>query len=271
MSAADFTGSPEQLASLAIYLRFLATGEVSCEEDGRHFRPNHHAGAALAIEDRLEAVTAPEDRWILRKIRPWLPSYSKDFQRSEPLTRIRDIAHRNDIPKELKRDIKHRLQNKLHRCAGPEDFKTSSEILEQITAPGADYSLAFVEQFRIFHQELSEFFNASALDQRLEGLLPVLPTAQAAQIEAFLQFKAESGHLDAELLELLKQLTALREELALLLPEAGRELGQQLRLADIGLEDYAFALLSEAANRFDARDWNSLLTVLDHRRCQCQT
>lgn len=26
-----------------------------------------------------------------------------------PMTRIRDIAHRNDIPKDLKNDIKHRL------------------------------------------------------------------------------------------------------------------------------------------------------------------
>jgi len=26
-----------------------------------------------------------------------------------PMTRIRDIAHRNDIPKDLKEQIKHRL------------------------------------------------------------------------------------------------------------------------------------------------------------------
>jgi hypothetical protein len=30
----------------------------------------------------------------------------------------RDIAHRNDIPKDLKDEIKHTLQNKLHRSAG---------------------------------------------------------------------------------------------------------------------------------------------------------
>jgi hypothetical protein len=29
-----------------------------------------------------------------------------------------DIAHRNDIPKDLKDEIKHTLQNKLHRNAG---------------------------------------------------------------------------------------------------------------------------------------------------------
>ena len=46
-----------------------------------------------------------------------------------PLTRIRDIAHRNDIPHDLKNEIKHRLQNKLHRCAEPNDLKTCEEIL----------------------------------------------------------------------------------------------------------------------------------------------
>jgi phosphoglucan,water dikinase len=262
VSAADFTGNPEQLASLAIYLRFLASGEVSCEEDGRHFRPNHHAGAALTIDDRLETVTAPQDKWILRKIHPWLPSYSSEFQRSEPLTRIRDIAHRNDIPKELKQEIKHRLQNKLHRCAGPEDFKTSSEILERITAPGADYSADFVAQFRLFHQELSEFFNASTLDKRLQDLLPSLSPSDAAQARAFLSLKAKQTHSDAGLLKLLTQLTALRECLSRLIPEAVGEEGQRLRLTDIALDDYAFALLSDAANRFDSRNWNGLLETL---------
>lgn len=263
VSAADFTASPERLASLAIYLRFLASGEVSCEEDGRHFRPHHHAGAALAIEEKLETVTAPEDRWILRKIHPWLPSYSSEFQRREPLTRIRDIAHRNDIPKQLKQEIKHRLQNKLHRCAGPEDFKTSSEILERITAPGADYSADFVAQFRLFHSELSEFFNASTLDKRLQDLLPSLSPRAAAQARAFLRLKAKRKHSDAGLLQLLTQLTALRECLSRLIPEAVGEEGQRLRLTDIALDGYAFALLSDAANRFDSRHWKGLLEALD--------
>ena len=262
VSATDFSGRAEQLASLAIYLRFLATGEVSCAEDGRHFRPHHHAGSALVIEDRLQAVTALQDRWILRKIHPWLPSYSKEFQHSEPLTRIRDIAHRNDIPKELKREIKHRLQNKLHRCAGPEDFKASSEILERITAPGTDYSPGFVAQFRIFHQELSEFFNASALDERLQGLLPSLPSREAEKIRSLLRLKGEPKHTNAQLLQLLKHLTSVREGLSDAVPDAESELSQRIRLTDIALEDFAFALLSDAANRFDRHNWNGLLVAL---------
>ena len=49
-----------------------------------------------------------------------------------PLTRIRDIAHRNDIPQDLKSDIKNRLQNKLHRSADPGDLKTCEELMNKI-------------------------------------------------------------------------------------------------------------------------------------------
>lgn len=51
-----------------------------------------------------------------------LPSFTKAYTASTPLTRIRDIAHRGDIPHELKQEIKHTIQNKLHRNAGPEDL-----------------------------------------------------------------------------------------------------------------------------------------------------
>ena len=47
-----------------------------------------------------------------------LPSISGEFRQSVPLTRIRDIAHRNNIPQDIKSEIKHTLQNKLHRSAG---------------------------------------------------------------------------------------------------------------------------------------------------------
>ena len=261
--ASNFTANPEQLASLAVYLRFLGTGELACNEDGRHFRPHHHAQAALAIESELEALTAPEDRWILRKIHPWLPSYHKEFQRSEPLTRIRDIAHRNDIPKALKGEIKHRLQNKLHRCAGPEDLKTASEILARITQPEANYAPQFVAQFRIFHQELSEFFNASSLDQRLEDLLPLLSPEDADRVHAFQTLKAYPEHQDRELLEMLELLTLVRDDLSRLLPDADEQSAQSMRLTDIGLEDFAFALLSEVTNRIAPDRWDERLQILD--------
>ena len=44
---------------------------------------------------------------------------------------------RNDIPQDLKREIKHTNQNKLHRNAGPEDLVATETMLGRITAnPG---------------------------------------------------------------------------------------------------------------------------------------
>lgn len=39
---------------------------------------------------------------VIRKMQPCLPSFKAQFTASVPLTRIRDIAHRNDIPHDLK-------------------------------------------------------------------------------------------------------------------------------------------------------------------------
>ena len=45
-----------------------------------------------------------------RKVHTKLPSFTEQYTQSTPLTRIRDIAHRNDIPHELKQEIKHTIQ-----------------------------------------------------------------------------------------------------------------------------------------------------------------
>ncbi len=266
-----FTPTAGELATVAIYLRLLATGELRCEEDGRHFRPNHHAEAALQIETALERVVTPDTAWILRRIYPYLPSWGEEFRRAEPLTRIRDIAHRNDIPQELKREIKQRLQNKLHRCAGPEDLRTSEEILRRVTAPGAGFSPAFVQEFQTFHGELQEFFNATALDGRLRAAASSDPAATES-ISRFLALKADERRSDDRLFDLLDQLTALRQVLAEGMARADMRRRSQLRLADIALEDYAFALLSECANRLSnplaspGRLLRALTAALDNLR-----
>ena len=253
----------EQLVDIAIYLRFLGTGEIPCVEDGRHFRPAHHARIALQIQQRLAEITTPENALIVRRIYPWLPSSAQTFQRAEPLTRIRDIAHRNDIPSDLKHEIKHTLQNKLHRCAGPEDLETSKAILARITAPGVSYSGDFVEQFRIFHEELKEFFNARSLAERLNALLPVLGSEETALIRSFLREKA--GTSLPEQLTAFRHLTELRE---LLLAAAEKQPGseqQELLLSDIALEDFSFVLVSEIINGLDAAcadAWQPLLDAL---------
>ena len=123
---------------------------------------------------------------MIRKIHPCLPSFKSEFTASVPLTRIRDIAHRGDIPHDLKvllivllfyitiiwccisshtfsdwqQEIKHTIQNKLHRNAGPEDLVATEAMLAKITKDPGQYSEAFITEFKIFYNELKDFFNA---------------------------------------------------------------------------------------------------------------
>lgn len=247
----SFEPTSENLAYLAIYCRFLGTGEITCAEDGRHFRPSRHAGLSRDIHEHLLEITTPDNAFVIRKIFPWLPSYDSAFMRSEPLTRIRDIAHRNDIPKDLKKEIKHTLQNKLHRCAGPEDLATSESILSRITAPGADYSGGFVEQFKIFHEELKEFFNATSVEKRVWKLFESGNRKIASLAERFLHAKETMADTADENLYLLALLTQLREAIVSELEKKTSLDSQNLGLADTGLEEFAFALLSGLINRFE--------------------
>lgn len=110
------------LAPLYIYLQWISTGSIECAEGGGHFRPNRHAELSRIMFRSCEWVNgdgkkSAMERLVARKMASKLPSFSEAFTASVPLTRIRDIAHRNDIPHDLKQEIKHTLQNKLHRCA----------------------------------------------------------------------------------------------------------------------------------------------------------
>jgi phosphoglucan,water dikinase len=254
-----------ELIYLAAYLRFLGTGEIACVEDGRHFRPSHAARASSAIKDRLEGITDPDKTFVLRKIYPWLPSSGQAFLRPEPLTRIRDIAHRNDIPQDLKREIKNTLQNKLHRCAGPEDLATSAAILQRIAAPGAHYAAEFVEQFRVFHEELREFFNARSMEEQLRAIADRISDGEAGLIREFLAEKESAAGQGTTDLTTLLRLTGLRRALAarLELDHHGGAAARELLLADIALENFAFVLLSRAVNSLQSEagrlPWDRLL------------
>ena len=254
LEKADCPLTAGRLAILAALLRFLATGELTCAEDGGHYRPNHHASAGAAIEDALEKSDAAE--WLKRRIYPFLPSHAGMYRVGEPLTRIRDIAHRNDIPKDLKLRIKHDLQNKLHRSAGPEDLRTAREIFAQITAPGASYSRDFVEQFRIFMGELERFFNAPDLGARLNAVADAVPKLK--ELCARMRNICQSSR-PAE--EQAAAAVTLRQALAEALAEATPENRQVLRLADIELENLVFARLSAAIGD-DSRE-DGQLSALD--------
>lgn len=244
----------DELAYLAVYLRFLGTGEVATAEEGGHHRPSHHARAAREIHESLAAVVTPKNVFVTRRIYPWLPSFEEPFTRSEPLTRIRDIAHRNDIPKELKKEIKHTLQNKLHRNAGPEDLITSAKLLQRVTADEASYPPSFVEELQKFHTELQEFFNAQSLERILRRLTERGRQTfdEAPLVDRFLSAKKKAT-TGERVLTALARLTELREALRSFLlslePTTGQ--AQTVKVADIKLEEFCFVLLSRLHNRLE--------------------
>ncbi|CAI5967224.1 unnamed protein product [Closterium sp. NIES-64] len=215
----------------SIYLQWINTGQIPCVEDGGHRRPNRHAEISRRIFRWLEkegtrsSALTSEEKVVMRKIHPRLPAFSADFTASVPLTRIRDIAHRNDIPHNLKhmedgrgaisfrdtdftasvpltrirdiahrndmsnvkQEIKHTIQNKLHRNAGPEDLVATELLLRRVTRTPGEYSEAFVQQLKLFYAELKDFFNASSLTELLEGIRPFLDDTGSAMLERSIQ------------------------------------------------------------------------------------
>ncbi|EXC14221.1 Phosphoglucan, water dikinase [Morus notabilis] len=276
---AENSESEDRLDALiysAIYLKWINTGQIPCLEDGGHHRPNRHAEISRLIFRELEWIysrkdTSLQERLVIRKIHPCLPSFKAEFTASVPLTRIRDIAHRNDIPHDLKQEIKHTIQNKLHRNAGPEDLVSTEAMLARITKNTGEYSEAFVDQFKIFHQELKDFFNAGSLAEQLESIKESLDERGLSALTLFLECKKS---LDAEeevsnfavnntsglLFQTMQSLNVLRGVIAKGLEsglrndasDAAIAMRQKWRLCEIGLEDYSFVILSRFLNVLEA-------------------
>ncbi|XP_022722471.1 phosphoglucan, water dikinase, chloroplastic-like [Durio zibethinus] len=274
----------EALICSAIYLKWINTGQIPCFEDGGHHRPNRHAEISRHIFRELERIsswkdTSPQAVLVIRKIHPCLPSFKAEFTASVPLTRIRDIAHRNDIPHDLKQEIKHTIQNKLHRNAGPEDLVSTEAMLARVTRNPGEYSEAFVEQFKIFHQELKDFFNAGSLTEQLESIRESLDEQGISALAMFLECKksldaAEESSGILDLIKTMRSLSALREVIVKGLesglrndaPDAAIAMRQKWRLCEIGLEDYSFVLLSRVLNTLEAMGGaNSLVDNLESR------
>ncbi|XP_027367646.1 phosphoglucan, water dikinase, chloroplastic isoform X2 [Abrus precatorius] len=265
----------EALIYSAIYLKWINTGQIACFEDGGHHRPNRHAEISRLIFRELERHTnrkdiSPQEVLVIRKIHPCLPSFKAEFTASVPLTRIRDIAHRNDIPRDVKLQIKHTIQNKLHRNAGPEDLVATEAMLAKITKNPGEYSEAFVEQFKIFHQELKDFFNAGSLAEQLESICESMDENGISALNSFLECKkdldaAAESTADAEervitfLIKTMESVNALREIIVKGLesglrndaPDSAIAMRQKWRLCEIGLEDYSFVLLSRFLNALE--------------------
>jgi phosphoglucan,water dikinase len=169
---------------------------------------------------------------------------------------------------QVRQEIKHTIQNKLHRCAGPEDLVATEKMLAKLTAPGTDYPAAFVEEFRIFHKELKDFFNASTVTDRIDKLLRENGDAPPSVRDAADAFSAAKQICDgittgtgSELLHAVEHaLGALSNARKVFdweltnggLQSASPDMRQQWRLAEIGLEEYAFVLLSRGINALGA-------------------
>jgi phosphoglucan,water dikinase len=240
----------DRLGYSAVYLQLIANGQLVCEEDSGHHRPNHAANLAREILSQVSALAEAEEHWLLRRILVCLPSFDSAFTHAEPLTRIRDIAHRNDIPSQLKNEIKGRLQNKLHRSAGPEDLVTARELQDRFRADPGHYPAEFRHQFELFMGELEDFFNASQVSRQLAGL-PEGPWLESAQaVSPWLeQLPLEKLAQAKWVLDGLQKLYQLRLFLVNDDKPMTDPLGQKLHLLDIGLESTIFALLSQALNQ----------------------
>ena len=267
----------QSVSACSIYLNWISCGAIACCEGGGHHRPCRHAESSMRVFRSLEWGLEEASRAggqnngsftsvLIRRLFPLLPSFSSQFRASTPLTRIRDIAHRNDIPQDLKREIKHTIQNKLHRNAGPEDLVATEQMLERITSSDGhqEYSEDFVQEFKRFTVELKEFFNASSMDEQLIDLQGSLGEEERERIADFLKSKHGAASSDSllTLSHLMSEATGLREVLCRALesglrndaPERALEMRQKYRLCEISMENFAFTVASRALNAFGAED-----------------
>lgn len=271
----------DALTHAFVYLTWISTGALQCVESGGHHRPNHHAQLSRLTFRSLEWIGAERggtiDALIARRMHTRLPSFTESFTQSTPLTRIRDIAHRNDIPHALKQEIKHTIQNKLHRNAGPEDLVATEALLAKVSATPGEYPEAFLQELRTFLSELRDFFNAGSLSDQLATLQPSLDDAAAQMVDRFNAAKAALDQAgpsadDNIIMDALHGATSIRALLASGLasglrndaPDRAMAMRQRWRLAEIRAEDYVFVLLSRFINKLEERVSHVLQTQSCH-------
>lgn len=216
-------GEEEDLEAMAcanLYLSWMARGRVPCEDADGHYRPNHHARISKELFVMVEGVEARArarararmpstgreahpthdaglEGALARRVSARLPAFDARFTHAEPLTRIRDIAHGKGADgrcDRVRKEIKHTIQNKLHRACGPEDLVASAKMLSKLTAEDADYPQAFVDEFRTFYRELKDFFGASGLRDVLDALGPVLDEEGIRRLDSLREALEHSVH-----------------------------------------------------------------------------
>ena len=268
----------EQIISIiAAYLYFVNSGQIKCSEDGTHFRPNHSAQHAFNIFKRVykqifdnsEQINENSFSVVARSILRNLPSFNDQFMVSVPLTRIRDIAHRSDIPHDLKQEIKHKLQNKLHRNAAPDDLVVCEYFINKIK--NANYSEAFKKEFYIFYDELKEFFNSNNLENLLYKFKDI-SGQNASQTQGVIDSLKNN-----DLVKRIETITNFRENVCSKIIKKEVESGDQIQKTllqttsnlDIELENKLFVIISEYidkltrnnSNKFENNYFKNLLNL----------
>ncbi|KAF9610093.1 hypothetical protein IFM89_019933 [Coptis chinensis] len=77
-----------------------------------------------------------------------------------------------------------------------EDLIATEAMLARITRNPGEYNEAFVEQFRIFYNELKDFFNAGSLTEQLESIKDSLDGKTLSAFSLFLECKKSLDKVD---------------------------------------------------------------------------
>eukprot|EP00894_Picocystis_sp_ML_P000448 jgi/Pico_ML_1/50965/g2079.t1 len=154
------------------------TGQA--DEDDRTLRtttepdPNRIEAICRGEEEDLEAMAcanlylswmardgeeAPDPRRgpggaLARRVSARLPAFDARFTHAEPRpgseTSPTARGRKDAAIGWVRKEIKHTIQNKLHRACGPEDLVASAKMLSKLTAEDADYPQRVVDEFRTF-------------------------------------------------------------------------------------------------------------------------
>eukprot|EP00917_Polyrhabdina_sp_WS-2016_P003188 GHVP01007083.1.p1 GENE.GHVP01007083.1~~GHVP01007083.1.p1 ORF type:complete len:1127 (-),score=218.31 GHVP01007083.1:43-3423(-) len=263
-----------------LYLSLIKRGLIVCNEENEHsrrthYRPDHHAKESknifIFLDQMLRKIAGRTDsfadalRQFSRCLMPQLPRFDDQYIVTEPLTRIRDIAHRDDIPQDLKNRLKL-VQNKLHRSAGPEDLYMAEALLEEFKKNPSNYPKSFLLEYEKFIEELRGFFNASSLGVVLKSLEEKSTDQTLNQLisQYFMSKSNDNGKL-FQVVGLAESLCELRRHVCELLdvPSQKENLFQLLRTCDILLSEQLFICLSRLETSLDSSFSKDLLEITE--------
>ncbi|KAG5121497.1 hypothetical protein JHK84_039837 [Glycine max] len=101
----------------------------------------------------------------------------------------------------------------FHRNAGPEDLVARESMLAKITKNPGEYSEPFLKEFKIFHQELKDFFNASRFDMTITNMTQYPFTGKSLSKKQLENHDLMVSHMALSCCSLAKQLESIHESM----------------------------------------------------------